>query len=114
MTSFPWTEMQESPKKQRKTVYPTRLRRFQYIKLQMQSKIGRYSHERYSANLLIKMLQAIRPHFKPVLQENLVWAAPQIEVNVLACLGKTEKRKKKRDALYTAKHEKRAFYLCLQ
>lgn len=95
MTSFPWTELQESPKKQRKTVHSTRLRRFQYIKLQMQSKIGN-SHERYSANLLIEMLQAIRPHFKPVLQETLVWAAPQIEVNVLACLGKTEKRKKKK------------------
>lgn len=64
------------------------------------------------------MLQAIRPHFKPVLQEILVWAAPQTEVNVLACLGKTEMKKKlkkkKGDALYTLKHEKGAFYLCLR
>lgn len=59
----------------------------------MQSKIGN-SDERYSANLLIKMLQAISPHFKPVLQEILVWAAPQTEVNVLACLGKTEGKNK--------------------
>lgn len=59
----------------------------------MESKIEN-SDERYSANLLIKMLQAIRPHFKPVLQEILVWAPPQTEVNVLACLGKTEGGKK--------------------
>lgn len=37
--------------------------------------------------LLIKILQTIRPHFKPVLQEILVWATPQTKINVLACLG---------------------------
>lgn len=52
----------------------------------MQSKI-RSSHERYSMILLIKILQTIRPHFKPVLQEILVWATPQTKINVLACLG---------------------------
>lgn len=39
------------------------------------------------------MLWAIRLHFKPVLQENLVWAAPQSEINVLACLREGKKKK---------------------
>lgn len=53
----------------------------------MQSEMG-IPRERYTTVLLVKMLRAIRPHFKPVLQENPVRAAPQnCGMNAVACWG---------------------------